>query len=553
MAEGEGGALRSLLAYFRISVDGEQLKQADDKIGEFVEKLTKLGELGIWGEIAKKSVEFFKGQVEGAAHLQDVSEKLSIAVEDLTAFGFAAKSAGLDFDSAAFLLGRFQRALGGAGKGGAGTAEALKKLGINAKDAAKKDTIEVMLDLADAFQKMPTQAEKTAAAVRLFGRSGIAMVPILSKGRAALEEMFKESKELGSGLSGDFYKQSKQAREEFEHFEFAVSSLKERALAAVLPWIIKIGSWLKDTAKQVIEFTKHTNVLKTGLLFLGGVVLAKLTVALISAAAAMGLFSLPVIGAVAIVTLLYLAFDELWTMMNGGDTVIGRLIDSLFGIGTTEDVVEEVKEGWSDFMDVLDEVSGMVGELEDAFPHLGEVITDAFKSALEAAIPFSGTIKTIVTAIRTLRGAKTSGETEPEKEAREERSGHANRALFRKAEAAQKVTRERREKQANVGAELDAHDEHYKREIKNRADYASGKKQGTVEAGAITFGTLPPRLPVPGVARGNTAIHNEQKNDVRITVHADSNQPREIATTIDPVVKKALKDKYNALTSRTAP
>ena len=535
MAEGEGGALRSLLAYFRISVDSDDLKKADDKIGEFFEKLKTFGEAGIWSEITHESYEFFKGQVEAASHLQDVSEKLAISVESLKEFGFAAKSAGLDFESAAFMLGRFQRALGGAGKGGAGT-------------------VDVMLDLADAFQKMPTQAEKTAAAVRLFGRSGLAMVPILSKGRKALEEMFMESKELGSGLGGDFYKQAKQAREEFEHFEFAIASLKERALAAVLPWIIKIGSWLKEVAKDVLNFTKHTNVLKTGLLFFGGVVLAKLTNALISAAAAMGLFSLPVIGAVAIVTLLYLAFDELWTMMNGGDTVIGRLIDSLFGIGTTEDVVEEVKEGWADFMDVLDEDSGMVGELEDAFPHLGEVITDAFKLALEAAIPFSGTIKTIVTAIRTLRAAKTFGETEPEKEAREERSGHANRALFRKAEARQKVTRERREKQANVGAELDAHDEHYKREIKNRADYASGNKQGTVEAGAITFGALPPRLPVPGVARGgNTAIHNEQKNDVRITVNADSSVPREIATTIDPVVKRALRDKYNALTSRTNP
>jgi hypothetical protein len=542
--EGGGGALRSLLAYFRISVNSEELKKADDKIGEFVEKLGKLGSGIIWGEIAKKSLEFFRGQVEGAAHLQDVSEKLNIGVDQLKAFGFAAKAAGIDFDSAAFMLGRFQRALGGAGKGGAGTAAELKKLGINAKEASKKDTVEVMLDLADAFKKMPTQAEKTAAAVRLFGRSGIAMVPILSKGREALEEMFKESKELGSGLGGDFYKGAKQAREEFEHFEFAITSLKERALAPVLPYIIKVGSWLKDSAKTVIEFTKHTNVLKTGILFLAAGLAYKLIPALYSSAKALGLLEAEVLLPLVGIGLLYLAFDELWTLMNGGDTVIGRLIDRFFGIGTAADLAKNHSEAL-----------GFAAEASAV------LIITAFNPVLGLFAALALAIKTVNDEIEK---AKYANETAAEHQARVERESPENKALFAKAQAAQQ-----------------------KRQETDREDYKSGKKKGVEQVGKITFGDqgplsdadkayniihareagtpIPftpyvgtaPRIPIPGGAgsraSGATAIHNEQKNDVRINVTTDSNQPREVATTLRPVVERALKEKYNTLTARTQP
>ena len=85
-----------------------------------------------------------------------------------------------------------------------------------------------------------------------------------------------------------------------------VSSLKERALAAVLPWIIKIGSWLKETAKDVIAYTKHTNILKTGIIFLGAVIAAKLIPALYSAAEALGLLDAETLIPLAAIVLLSL-------------------------------------------------------------------------------------------------------------------------------------------------------------------------------------------------------------------------------------------------------
>jgi len=532
MSEGSGGgALRSLLAFFRISVDSEQLEKADEKIEGFTSKIINLGAAGIWGEAAKKSFDFFKEQVENAAHLQDLSDKLAVSVEDMTAFGFAAQAAGLDVDSASTMLGKLQRTLGGAGKGGAGAAEELKKLGVDAKKAAGKDTIETILDLADGFEKLKTQPEKTAEAIRLFGRQGIAMVPILSKGRAALEAMFEESKELGSGLAGDFYKQSKQAREEFEHFEFAVSSLKERALAAVLPWIIKIGSWLKETAKDVIAYTKHTNILKTGIIFLGAVIAAKLIPALYSAAEALGLLDAETLIPLAAIVLLYLAFDDFYTLMTGGKSVIGDTLDALFGIGTAKQFVVDLTESVDAFIDTVEDV--------------GDLIYSAFVTPFQEAWDVA---RGLITAIDDLKAGRF-------KEAFADVKEGVSRAVTRSAKQTERVQRDI----GDIGDDLTKSAVYRKVKRNNRRVEEGGP--GTMmapEYGPNTGGTgTRERAAIPGQAQGGKTekhVDNRQTNHVKIEVNAGNlTEPTETASAIDPVVRRALKDKHNTLTSRNPP
>jgi len=374
--------LREVAAVLGIEVDDKKLEEADDKLGEFIEKLKKVAAAGIWAEIAKESVEFFKGQVETATKLQNVSEKLDISVAQLKAFGFAAAAAGIDSEAAAGMLGRFERATSGAGKGGAAAAAELQKLGIKTKGAAAKNTVDTMLDLADAFQKMPTRAEKTAAAVKLFGREGLAMIPVLEQGREKMADLFKESEELGSGLGPEFYKNAKAVSEEFEHMQYGINSLKERALAAILPYLATIGKWFVDAVKKVIEFTKQTNILKTGLLFLGGVVLVKLATSLYAAAVKMGLLKGEMLATLIPLAVLYLLFDELFTMFTGGKSLLGDFLDDLGGVGTASGVVLELNAMWKD-------MTGLIGDAASA-------LKDLFMSAIDGAL---GGIKGLGAAI----------------------------------------------------------------------------------------------------------------------------------------------------------
>jgi hypothetical protein len=89
----------------------------------------------------------------------------------------------------------------GLGAGTGPAVEALKTLGISATNASGKlkSTDAIMLEVADKFAKMPDGANKTAAAMALFGKAGADMIPMLNGGRKSIED-------LAATMTGPFAK-----------------------------------------------------------------------------------------------------------------------------------------------------------------------------------------------------------------------------------------------------------------------------------------------------------------------------------------------------------
>jgi TP901 family phage tail tape measure protein len=421
----ESGALRSILAYFGIDVDASQLDGADKKIKGFTANLKLAGAAIGEGLFFQQAKAFFSEQVQNAAHLQDLAERFDVTVQSIKAFGFAAESAGIDMDSATRSLSILQRNLGKAGIGGKGgeQAKAFHDLGIHIKDAAgnTRPFNDILLDVADAMQKLPDQSKRSAYAMELFGRQGMLLLPILSQGRKHLEGLFKEANELGSGLGSKFYNDAKEAREEFQHFGFALNSIKERILDAVLPTIIMLGGWLIEISQAVLDLTKHTNLLKEAMLgialFAGwktigtivsliekfgllDKVMLLLRPTIIETALAFALWALP---AVAILSL-FLLLEDFWTMLKGGKSVIGDDIDALFGFGASRKFVDWLTEGVSKLTDdfegfglvVWGLIAGPLKALWETFKGIGAVIGDLVTGNLSA---IAGDVESSVGAI----------------------------------------------------------------------------------------------------------------------------------------------------------
>jgi hypothetical protein len=53
------------------------------------------------------------------------------------------------------------------------------------------------------------------------------------------------------------------------------------------------------------------------------------------------------------IALLFLIFEDLYTLFTGGDSAIGRFIDGMFGVGASAEFVKTVKAAWADFVEVL--------------------------------------------------------------------------------------------------------------------------------------------------------------------------------------------------------
>jgi phage-related protein len=80
----------------------------------------------------------------------------------------------------------------------------IKTLGFDVRDSAGhvKSLYDVLPQLADKFRSMPAGAERTALALKLFGRAGQQMLPFLVKGSAGIADLEKRADDLGLTLSG---------------------------------------------------------------------------------------------------------------------------------------------------------------------------------------------------------------------------------------------------------------------------------------------------------------------------------------------------------------
>lgn len=114
---------------------------------------------------------------------------------------------------------------------------AIGSLGIEYTDASGKvkPMADLMPQIADKFAAMPDGAEKTALAMKLFGKSGADMLPFLNKGAAGLAELSKKSDEFGNTLTDKQLQALKDSKQAQRDWDAAMQGLQVTLGANLLP------------------------------------------------------------------------------------------------------------------------------------------------------------------------------------------------------------------------------------------------------------------------------------------------------------------------------
>jgi phage-related protein len=140
--------------------------------------------------------------------------------EEVSGLRGALTLAGVDSGVADTMIGRFSRTLGAASLDTEKAAKMTERLGISFQDSAGgvRPMVDLLPELADKFKTMPSGAEKTALAMQLFGRNGVAMLPFLNKGSAGIAELQSKAESMGLTLDDvamNSFSASKLASREF--------------------------------------------------------------------------------------------------------------------------------------------------------------------------------------------------------------------------------------------------------------------------------------------------------------------------------------------------
>ncbi len=132
-----------------------------------------------------------KGTLDAADSMNDLSQATGVSVEALSRFNKAAAVSGTNLEGVSKGLVKLNKAMVDAAAGGKESAATFQALGVNVKnaDGSLKSADRVMLEVANRFKAMPDGAAKTALALRLFGKSGAELVPLLNMGGDAIDKM----------------------------------------------------------------------------------------------------------------------------------------------------------------------------------------------------------------------------------------------------------------------------------------------------------------------------------------------------------------------------
>lgn len=199
--------------------------------------------------------------VDLGGKLKDTAQKTGLSAEALQEFGYAAAQNSSSLEEFGDAATKLSKGLVEASKTGKGpVAEAFSSLGISMTDPAvkSKNLEQIMYLVASQFERMPDGANKTAAALKLFGKSGANLIPTLNLGVRGLAELRKKAQDTGNVMSGQTVNALDDFGDQLDEAKGQLIGLRNQGIAAILPvlkdLLTRFQGWI-ETNREMIRTT----------------------------------------------------------------------------------------------------------------------------------------------------------------------------------------------------------------------------------------------------------------------------------------------------------
>jgi lambda family phage tail tape measure protein len=177
--------------------------------------------------------------------MRDLSQRTGVGVETLGQFKVAAELSGSSLEGVAKGLTFLNKNMVAAATGTEAAAAAFKTVGVatTEADGTLRSADKVFLDVADRFAQLRDGPEKAALAIKIFGKAGAELIPILNLGS-------KEIQRFGLGIGPDFANKADAFNDQLGLMKAQTTVLTVQIGSALLP----VMSGLVSIFTQAITF-----------------------------------------------------------------------------------------------------------------------------------------------------------------------------------------------------------------------------------------------------------------------------------------------------------
>jgi len=193
-----------------------------------------------------------KSAIDAADQLNKLSQKIGISVEALSTLRFAAQLSDVSLETLQKGIKGLSQNITEANTGIGDGAQVFDALGISVRnaDGSMKSTEAVLLQVADVFANLEDGAVKTALAVKLFGKSGMDMIPFLNQGAAGITQLTAEAERLGLKLTTETARSAEAFNDNLTALKASSSSLGIALARDFLPELTNITNAMREAANE---------------------------------------------------------------------------------------------------------------------------------------------------------------------------------------------------------------------------------------------------------------------------------------------------------------
>lgn len=184
--------------------------------------------------------------------LSKAAQKVSLPTEQFSALVYAGKLADVEINTLQTSLGRLRKAQADSLKSTSEQAKIFNALGIAATDASGnlRNSYDVFLDFADAFNRQKGSPEIVAAGLKLFGRSFQELIPLIKDGSQGIRDATEEAAQFGQVISTETGQAAEQFNDNLSRLGSLATGLGNAIAADLLPDLVELTNKFVDSAKN---------------------------------------------------------------------------------------------------------------------------------------------------------------------------------------------------------------------------------------------------------------------------------------------------------------
>ena len=206
--------------------------------------LTAISGAQLFGQIASGAasavqslIRMGQAQADVVDRTSKMAARLGMTYGELSGISLAADLAGVSMETVGAAATKADVALVKAVNGSKQATAAFQAIGLSVGDLQGMTAADRFNAISDAIAKLPTEAQRAAAAVTLFGRSGAQLLPLFNSGSGAIAQATEEAQRFGLALTNMQGQNVEAMNDAFTRAQSAISGVIQQIVAYLAPAI----------------------------------------------------------------------------------------------------------------------------------------------------------------------------------------------------------------------------------------------------------------------------------------------------------------------------